>query len=358
MKHKYLCFILSAMMCNSIAVMPVMASQVTSEQTQEESSAAVTEDAVAVSEEATENKVADVSVEAAQEESTSEDASEADSFMDADERKALDDKASAQQQEVGYAPVEYAESSSSDAVTEEFSSDIDTETVDTEDLVDEAVDVDTVATSNASSMDIVDYLTLATQMEDAADGDTISTKMTYTPDGMYFDIDTLAGFTDYRGAFSIDVVDDSDTVLYTLGFPDGAWAEENALDLAAVVQTEENEPALQFNQTQELSFLMSVTLPSVQENKRYVLVDEAGNEYNLQTSDEAGKITFELSELRKYDIKDASGHEYDAMDTAASSGDNASSFMSRNRMVIFAVVISACMIIAACIIPTRRKGRR
>lgn len=368
MKRKYLILFLSAAMCNSVAVMPVMAAQepVSTEASADVDQAASEADSSAESEDGdTAKEKTDSSAEEAvedkdpsQETDASENSSEGESFMDVEERKAIDDKAKELQEEAGYVPVEILDdSSSASSIEADQSEDSDYDTVDVEALTDDAAAVDSTVLSDAAAMDIYEYISLATQMEDVKEGDVISTKMTYAEDGMYFDIETLSGFTDYRGAFSIDVVDDSDTVLYTIAFPEDAWNEENVLDLAADVQSVDDGVSLSFNSTQDLSFIASVSIPSVKENTRYVLTDEDGSEYSLQTSDETGKVTFEMSEFRNYTVKDASDHKYDAMDPASSSQNDAGSFISRYKMVIIAAAVSVCMVIAACVIPARKRRK-
>ena len=362
MKNKCLILFLSAVMCNSAMVMPVMAAQETeSIQTQDEQAdVAATED----NEPSSETDSSAAKEDASQSNTEADDTFEDDTFVDVEERKAIDDKAAELQKQSGYEPIVYPGAEEVPDTTSEASSedvddlDVDYDTVDVEALTGDVIGDDVTALSNVSSMDASDYFALAIKMEDAKDGETVSSTMTYSESGMYFDIDTLAGLTDYRGAFTIDVVDDSNAVLYTLGFSEDAWKEENILDLAVATKTEDGEPSLAFNSVQELPFTLSIMLPSVKANTRYVLVDESGNEYNLQTSDENGKIVFELSELRKYSIKDASGHEYDGMDTASSAQNEDALFLKKNWMVIAAVAASACMILAACFIPARKRRKR
>lgn len=120
-----------------------------------------------------------------------------DTFMDVEERKALDEQAA--------------------AAASAF-----------EPMADPAEAIDTEAEEDDSTTEEAGVL--------AASEDVIFS-IPYQYGSLLLDIDTLSGMTDYRGAFAVNVTDEDGNTRYRLGFPESVWKEKEPIDLAVSMET-------------------------------------------------------------------------------------------------------------------------
>lgn len=325
MRNRYIILLLSVMLSSPMLLTPVMAMQ----------EGSITESQSADNHNSSDDNAADNTVEKA--------------IIDAEERKRIDEEASKNVD--SFEPEALPENGQADNAMEGRSVDSETDGKD----VSQGTGITWIASESVNNMDMSDYVLLAKKMDQVKEGDSISADVTYSESGILFDIDALSGMTEYRGPFSINVVNDSGKKLYSISFPDDAWKEENVMDLAATIKEEGKNFVISFHSKQELPFIMSVTFQTEKKDSRYLLMDKNKSQYGLQKSDESGNITFQTAVLKEYILKDASSHKYDAMDASSSQMGTVSAFILRNRSVLVAIVISAIIIAAACMVPVKKK---
>lgn len=208
--------------------------------------------------------------------------------------------------------------------------------------------------STFEEIDVLTYMYLASQL-DEADESGVTINVRYNPEGVYFDIDTLAGFATVQLPISLNIVDDNDNLLYTVSFEQDAWNCDQVADLAMTIEEgKKNTFTITPHKEQELGVDIQLSILGVKDNYRFLLSDENENQYDIATSDENGNITFTMDEFKNYTIVDANAHKYDAY---AESGIMTISDDSWKNTVLLigAGVICVCMISGALIYSKKRR---
>lgn len=208
--------------------------------------------------------------------------------------------------------------------------------------------------STFEEIDVLTYMYLASQL-DEADESGVAINVRYNPEGVYFDIDTLAGFATVQLPVSINIVDDNDNLLYTVSFDQGAWNCDQVADLAMTIEEgKKNTFIITPHKEQELGVDIQLSISGVKDNYRYLLSDENENQYDITTSDENGNITFTMDEFKNYTIIDANAHKYDAYEESGIMTISDDSWKN-TVLLIGAGVICVCMIGGALVYSKKRR---
>lgn len=349
MRNKACILLLSAVLCVPSAVSPVMTACVFAESASDVSADSVeeTEPQTNTGEDGSEDRSA--TQEADNVENTETERTE-DTFMDVEERKALDEQAAAAVS--GFEPMaDPAETI--DKKTEE-SDCTRTEETGIAATNEDSFDIGTV-TANDNAISFQEYLSYVKQMEDVKEGDDVILSIPYQDGSLLFDVDTLSGMTDYRGAFVVNVTDEDGNTRYRLGFPESVWKEEEPIDLSASIENSGKEQTLTFQTKQEFPFMVSVSFPAIKAEHRYLLSDADGSEYGLSYSADDKMLTFQVAALKDYVIKDASSHKYDSMDHTITDAATPAGWIQRNKTIFAAIVVAAAMVALAFLIPVKKR---
>lgn len=349
MRNKACILLLSAVLCVPSAVSPAMAACVFAESTSDVNADSVeeTEPQTNTDEDGSEDRSA--TQEADNVENTETERTE-DTFMDVEERKALDEQAAAAVS--GFEPMaDPAETI--DKKTEE-SDCTRTEETGIAATNEDSFDIGTV-TANDNAISFQEYLSYVKQMEDVKEGDDVILSIPYQDGSLLFDVDTLSGMTDYRGAFVVNVTDEDGNTRYRLGFPESVWKEEEPIDLSASIENSGKEQTLTFQTKQEFPFMVSVSFPAIKAEHRYLLSDADGSEYGLSYSADDKMLTFQVAALKDYVIKDASSHKYDSMDHTITDAATPAGWIQRNKTIFAAIVVAAAMVVLAFLIPVKKR---
>lgn len=358
MRNKVCILLLSAVLCVPSAVSPAMAACVFAESTSDVNADSVeeTEPQTNTDEDGSEDRSA--TQEADNVENTETERTE-DTFMDVEERKALDEQAAAAVS--GFEPMaDPAETI--DKKTEE-SDCTRTEETGIAATNEDSFDIGTVTandnagtvTANDNAISFQEYLSYVKQMEDVKEGDDVILSIPYQDGSLLFDVDTLSGMTDYRGAFAVNVTDEDGNTRYRLGFPESVWKEEEPIDLSASIENSGKEQTLTFQTKQEFPFMVSVSFPAIKAEHRYLLSDADGSEYGLSYSADDKMLTFQVAALKDYVIKDASSHKYDSMDHTITDAATPAGWIQRNKTIFAAIVVAAAMVVLAFLIPVKKR---
>ena len=349
MRNKACILLLSAVLCVPSAVSPAMAACVFAESTSDVNADSVEETEPQTNTDEDESEDRSATQEADNAENTETERTE-DTFMDVEERKALDEQAAAAVS--GFEPMaDPAETI--DKKTEE-SDCTRTEETGIAATNEDSFDIGTV-TANDNAISFQEYLSYVKQMEDVKEGDDVILSIPYHDGSLLFDVDTLSGMTDYRGAFVVNVTDEDGNTRYRLGFPESVWKEEEPIDLSASIENSGKEQALTFQTKQEFPFMASVSFPAIKAEHRYLLSDAAGSEYGLSYSADDKMLTFQVAALKDYVIKDASSHKYDSMDPTITNAATPAGWIQRNRAVFVAIVVAIAMVVLAFLIPVKKR---
>lgn len=349
MKNKACILLLSAALCVPSAVSPVMAACVFAESTGNVSTDSVEET----------NLQTNASEDSLDKESATQETNNAestqtgrteDTFMDVEERKALDEQAAAAAS--GFEPMaDPAETIDAEETDGDSAS---TEETDISAISEDHLDIDAVA-ANANAISFQEYLSYVKQMEDAKEGEDVILSIPYQDGSLLFDVDTLSGMTDYRGAFVVNVTDEDGNTRYRLGFPESVWKEEEPIDFSASIENSGKEQTLTFQTKQEFPFMVSVSFPTIKAEHRYLLSDADGSEYGLSYSADDKMLTFQVAALKDYVIKDASSHKYDSMDPTITNAATPAGWIQRNRAVFAAIAVAIAMVVLAFLIPVKKR---
>lgn len=349
MKNKVCILLLSAALCVPSAVSPVMAACVFAESASNVSTDSVegTNLQANASEDSLDKESATQETDNA--ESTETERTE-DTFMDVEERKALDEQAAAAVS--GFEPM--ADPAETIDTEEEDSGSTATEETDISAISEDDIDIGAVA-ANENVISFQEYLSYVNQMEDAKDGEDVILSIPYQDGSLLLDVDTLSGMTDYRCAFAVNVTDEDGNTRYRLGFPESVWKEEEPINLSASIESSGKEQTLTFQTKQEFPFMVSVAFPAIKAEHRYLLSDADGSEYGLSYSADDKMLTFQVAALKDYAIKDASSHKYDSMDPAITNAETPAGWIRRNRAVFAAIVVAIVMVVLAFLIPVKKR---
>lgn len=349
MRNKACILLLSAVLCVPSAVSPAMAACVFAESTSDVNADSVeeTKPQTNTDEDGSEDRSATQEADTA--ENTETERTE-DTFMDVEERKALDEQAAAAVS--GFEPMaDPAETI--DKKTEE-SDYTRTEETGIAETNEDSFDIGTV-TANDNAISFQEYLSYVKQMEDVKEGDDVILSIPYQDGSLLFDVDILSGMTDYRGAFVVNVTDEDGNTRYRLGFPESVWKEEEPIDLSASIENSGKEQTLTFQTKQEFPFMVSVSFPAIKAEHRYLLSDADGSEYGLSYSADDKMLTFQVAALKDYVIKDASSHKYDSMDHTITDAATPAGWIQRNKTIFAAIVVAAAMVVLAFLIPVKKR---
>lgn len=349
MRNKACILLLSAVLCVPSAVSPAMTACVFAESASDVNadSGEETEPQTNTDEDGSEGRSA--TQEADNAENTETERTE-DTFMDVEERKALDEQAAAAAS--GFEPMaDPAETIDAEATDGDSAS---TEETDISAISEDHLDIDAVA-ANANAISFQEYLSYVKQMEDAKEGEDVILSIPYQDGSLLFDVDTLSGMTDYRGAFVVNVTDEDGNTRYRLGFPESVWKEEEPIDLSASIENSGKEQTLTFQAKQEFPFMVSVSFPAIKAEHRYLLSDADGSEYGLSYSADDKMLTFQVAALKDYVIKDASSHKYDSMDHTIIDAATPAGWIQRNKTIFAAIVVAAAMVALAFLIPVKKR---
>lgn len=347
MKNKACILLLSAALCVPFTVSPAMAACVFAE-----SASNVSTDSVEETEPQANASEDSLDEESATQETDNAESTETertkDTFMDVEERKALDEQAAAAAS--GFEPM----ADPAETASTENEQDDATDEVDTSELSEDALGAEVIAT-NENTISFQAYLSYVKQMEDAKDGEDVILSIPYQDGSLLLDVDTLSGMTDYRGAFTVNVTDEDGNTRYRLGFPESVWKEEEPIDLSASIESSGKEQTLTFQTKQEFPFMVSVSFPAIKAEHRYLLSDADGSEYGLSYSADDKMLTFQVAALKDYVIKDASSHKYDSMDPTITDAETPAGWIQRNKTIFAAIVVAAVMVALAFLIPVKKR---
>lgn len=349
MRNKACILLLSAVLCVPSAVSPAMTACVFAESTSDVSAGSVeeTEPQTNTDDDGSEDRSATQEADNAENAETER---TEDTFMDVEERKALDEQAAAAVS--GFEPMaDPAETI--DKKTEE-SDCTRTEETGIAATNEDSFDIGTV-TANDNAISFQEYLSYVKQMEDVKEGDDVILSIPYQDGSLLFDVDTLSGMTDYRGAFVVNVTDEAGNIRYRLGFPESVWKEEESIDLSASIENSGKEQTLTFQTKQEFPFMVSVSFPAIKAEHRYLLSDADGSEYGLSYSADDKMLTFQVAALKDYVIQDASSHKYDSMDHTITDAATPAGWIQRNKTIFAAIVVAAAMVVLAFLIPVKKR---
>lgn len=349
MRNKACILLLSAVLCVLSAVSPAMTTCVFAASTSDVSAGSVeeTEPQTNTGEDGSEARSA--TQEADNAESAETEPTE-DTFMDVEERKTLDEQAAAAAS--GFEPMaDPAETIDAEETDGDSAS---TEETDISAISEDHLDIDAVA-ANANAISFQGYLSYVKQMEDAKEGEDVILSIPYQDGSLLFDVDTLSGMTDYRGAFAVNVTDEDGNTRYRLGFPESVWKEEEPINLSASIESSGKEQTLTFQTKQEFPFMVFVSFPAIKAGHRYLLSDADGSEYGLSYSADDKMLTFQVAALKDYVIKDASNHKYDSMDPTITDAETPAGWIQRNKTIFAAIVVAAVMVALAFLIPVKKR---
>lgn len=349
MRNKACILLLSAALCVPSAVLPAMTACVFAEGAGNVSTDSIKETNLQAnaSEDSLDNESATQETDNA--ESTETERTE-DTFMDVEERKALDEQAAAAAS--GFEPM--TDPAETIDTGEEDSGSTSTEETDISAISEDDLDIGAVA-ANENAISFQEYLSYVKQMEDAKDGEDVILSIPYQDGSLLLDVDTLSGMTDYRGAFAVNVTDEDGNTRYRLGFPESVWKEEEPIDLSASIESSGKEQALTFQTKQEFPFMISVSFPAIKAEHRYLLSDADGSGYGLSYSADDKMLTFQVAALKDYVIKDASSHKYDSMDPTITDAETPAGWIQRNKTIFAAIVVAAAMVALAFLIPVKKR---
>lgn len=349
MRNKACILLLSAVLCVPSAVSPAMTACVFAASTSDVSAGSVEETEPQTKTDEDGPKTRSAIQEAENAGSTETELTE-DTFMDVEERKALDEQAAAAAS--GFEPM--ADPAETIDTEETDGGSASTEETDISAISEDNLDMDAVA-ANENAISFQEYLSYVKQMEDVKEGEDVILSIPYQDGSLLLDVDTLSGMTDYRGAFAVNVTDEDGNTQYRLGFPESVWKEEEPIDLSTSIESSGKEQTLIFQTKQEFPFMVSVSFPAVKAEHRYLLSDADGSEYGLSYSADDKILTFQVAALKDYVIKDASSHKYDSMDPTITDAATPAGWIQRNKTIFAAIVVAAAMVALAFLIPVKKR---
>lgn len=139
-------------------------------------------------------------------------------------------------------------------------------------------------------------------------GDNAEINVRHSNENLWIDPVSLADFTETyfstdTPGFTINVVDDNNTSMYSVSFPSEFWLSEDPVDIGATYGVDKNSNAeISFVNECDADYNVRISVYGLKENTDYTVRLAGGSKIQKSPSTDLGSITFSDSGLESYII--------------------------------------------------------